>query len=74
MILGAGYDTRAYRLPGLAKFSVFEVDFPSIQVDKQKTRWLEDVGNLCYQIRYLKAMARQESILEAERIAHVSVR
>lgn len=34
VILGAGYDTRAYRIEGLSKIKVFEVDHPGTQVEK----------------------------------------
>ncbi len=37
VILGAGYDTRAYRIVGLnGKVSVFEVDHPATQIVKQE--------------------------------------
>ena len=32
VILGAGYDTRAYRIEGLKKIKVFEVDHPTLKV------------------------------------------
>ena len=35
VILGAGLDTRAYRLPELASASVFEVDLPAVQAAKR---------------------------------------
>jgi methyltransferase (TIGR00027 family) len=35
-ILGAGYDTRAYRLPGIERVKVFEVDLPAVQDDKKE--------------------------------------
>jgi methyltransferase (TIGR00027 family) len=35
-ILGAGFDTRPYRLAGMEKVKVFEVDLPSVQEDKKK--------------------------------------
>ena len=39
VILGAGYDTRAYRIEGLNKIKVFEVDHPSTQIAKlEKSR------------------------------------
>jgi methyltransferase (TIGR00027 family) len=34
VVLGAGFDSRAYRLPGLAELAVFEVDHPDTQVAK----------------------------------------
>jgi methyltransferase (TIGR00027 family) len=36
VILGAGLDTRPYRLPGMENMKVFEVDLPSVQNDKIK--------------------------------------
>jgi methyltransferase (TIGR00027 family) len=36
VILGAGLDTRAYRLPGMERVTVFEVDLPAVQADKVK--------------------------------------
>src|SRR5262245_48465728 len=35
VILGAGFDTRAYRLPGLRGIAVFEVDHPDTQAAKR---------------------------------------
>lgn len=34
VILGAGFDTRAYRIPGIEKTRVFEIDHPDTQVVK----------------------------------------
>jgi methyltransferase (TIGR00027 family) len=36
VLLGAGYDSRAYRLPALARARVFEVDHPATQRAKQR--------------------------------------
>jgi O-methyltransferase involved in polyketide biosynthesis len=36
VILGAGFDSRAYRLPGLAEITVFEVDHPATQQAKRE--------------------------------------
>jgi methyltransferase (TIGR00027 family) len=36
VMLGAGYDTRAYRLPGMEQVKVFEVDLPAVQKDKKQ--------------------------------------
>jgi methyltransferase (TIGR00027 family) len=35
VILGAGFDTRAYRLPALKRRQVLEVDLPNVQADKR---------------------------------------
>ncbi len=36
MILGAGYDTRPYRLTGMEHVKIFEIDLPSVQENKKK--------------------------------------
>ena len=36
VILGAGFDTRSYRLPGLGNIPVYEVDHPVTQAAKRK--------------------------------------
>ena len=36
VILGAGFDSRAYRLPGLRRITVFEVDHPDTQAAKRR--------------------------------------
>lgn len=36
VVLGAGFDSRAYRLPGLRGITVFEVDHPDTQTIKQR--------------------------------------
>jgi methyltransferase (TIGR00027 family) len=36
VLLGAGYDTRPYRLPGLERVRIFEVDLPHVQADKMR--------------------------------------
>jgi methyltransferase (TIGR00027 family) len=36
LLLGAGYDSRAYRLPGLAAVQVFEADHPATQATKRR--------------------------------------
>jgi methyltransferase (TIGR00027 family) len=48
LLLGAGYDTRATRLPGLAASRVFEVDHPATQARKR-----EALGSLARRVRYV---------------------
>ena len=36
VILGAGFDSRPYRLPGMEHVKVFEVDLPAVQNEKQQ--------------------------------------
>ncbi len=45
VILGAGFDTRAYRLPGIEDVQVFEIDLPKVQNDK-KNKVQKALGNL----------------------------
>jgi methyltransferase (TIGR00027 family) len=44
VILGAGFDTRAYRLPGIERLPVFEVDHPTTQAEKQRILAKTSVG------------------------------
>ncbi|MDD1724977.1 MAG: SAM-dependent methyltransferase, partial [Methanospirillum sp.] len=37
VIIGAGYDTRAYRIEGIARTKIFELDLPDIQERKKAT-------------------------------------
>jgi methyltransferase (TIGR00027 family) len=39
LLLGAGYDSRAYRMPELASLPVFEVDHPATQAEKRRLLW-----------------------------------
>lgn len=48
VLLGAGYDTRATRLPALSSTVVFEVDHPSTQERKRKT-----MGPVPERVRYI---------------------
>ncbi len=51
VILGAGYDTRPYRLPQMASIKIFEVDLPAVQDDKKKKlrKYLGRLpDNLCF--------------------------
>jgi methyltransferase (TIGR00027 family) len=52
VILGAGLDSRAYRLPGMEKVSVFEVDLPYVQAAKKK-RIIKTLGQLLPNATYL---------------------
>jgi methyltransferase (TIGR00027 family) len=52
VILGAGFDCRAYRLPELSRLTVFEVDHPSTQARKRAV--LENVlGRLPTHVRFV---------------------
>jgi methyltransferase (TIGR00027 family) len=52
VVLGAGFDSRAYRLPGLEGISVFEVDHPATQALKQ-SRLLRAFATLPKQVRFV---------------------
>ena len=52
VILGAGYDTRAYRMVGLKKIRTFEVDHPVTQVVK-KEKIKEIFGGLTDNVVYI---------------------
>jgi methyltransferase (TIGR00027 family) len=52
VILGAGFDTRPYRLAGMERVNVFEVDLPSVQEDKKK-QLQKHFGRLPEQVTFL---------------------
>ncbi|GHO57985.1 class I SAM-dependent methyltransferase [Ktedonobacter robiniae] len=52
VILGAGLDTRPYRLTGMEHTRVFEVDLPSVQEDKKK-KLHKHFGRLPEQVTFL---------------------
>jgi methyltransferase (TIGR00027 family) len=52
VILGAGYDTRAYRLPNIEAVKVFEVDLPHVQDDK-KAKVQRHLGRLPSNVTYV---------------------
>jgi methyltransferase (TIGR00027 family) len=52
VILGAGLDTRPYRLPGMERLKVFEVDLPAVQSDKKK-KIQKYLGRLPEQVTFI---------------------
>ena len=52
VILGAGFDTRPYRLAGMERVKVLEVDLPSVQEDKKK-RLQKHFGRLPEQVTFV---------------------
>ncbi len=52
VILGAGFDTRPYRLAGMERAKVFEVDLPAVQETKKK-RLQKYLGLLPDQVTFL---------------------
>jgi methyltransferase (TIGR00027 family) len=61
VILGAGFDSRAYRLPGLGGMTVFEVDHPDTQTSKRRElkRMLPDLPK---HVRFVATDFRQRDL------------
>jgi len=64
VILGAGLDSRPYRIPGINKTKVFEVDLPSIQNYKMK-RIKKILGSLPSHVTYVPIDFNDQNIDEA---------
>jgi methyltransferase (TIGR00027 family) len=67
VILGAGFDTRAHRMPVLRRTRVFEVDHPASQQLKRKHA--ADVPVLARELAYVTVDFERESLAEALRAA-----
>ena len=52
VILGAGFDSRAYRVPGIERTRVFEVDLPATQAEK-KAAVVRRLGALPAHVRFV---------------------
>lgn len=61
VILGAGLDTRAYRLPGIAQAQVFEVDLPTGQ-NAKKQKLQKHLGHLPANVTYLPIDFTQQTL------------
>lgn len=61
VILGAGLDTRPYRLAGMERTRVFEVDLSSVQEDKKK-KLHKHCGRLPQQVTFLPIDFDTESL------------
>ncbi len=61
VILGAGYDTRAYRIEGLNKIRVFEVDHPVTQAVKTK-KVIQIFGHLPEHVVYIPVDFESEAL------------
>jgi len=64
VIFGAGYDTRAYRIDGISKIKVFEIDLPDIQ-KRKKSKIKEIFGSLPAHVTYLPVDLSNTSFKEA---------
>ena len=52
VVIGAGYDTRAYRIEGISNVRVFELDLPEIQ-NRKKSKIQEIFGSLPIEVTYI---------------------
>jgi methyltransferase (TIGR00027 family) len=64
VILGAGYDCRAYRIPALARLRVFEVDHPDT-LERKRQRLGRALGALPSHIRFVGTDFDRRSAAEA---------
>ncbi len=60
LLLGAGYDTRAIRLPAVASVTVFEADHPLTQMRKRKA-----LGTISENVRYIPVDFEHDSLTAA---------
>lgn len=63
VLLGAGLDARAYRLPTLAECTVFEVDHPDTQAHKRDA--VRDVPIVAREIRYVTVNFEKDDLERA---------
>jgi methyltransferase (TIGR00027 family) len=73
VILGAGFDARAYRLEGMRKLPVFEVDHPSTSVAKQAVV-RRTIGAPPPQLRFVPVNFDSEPLAEAMRASGYEAR
>ncbi len=66
-ILGAGFDTRAHRLPALADMPVFEVDHPATQAAKRSV--IESLGLSSATLTYVAVDFERQSLEQELRAA-----
>jgi methyltransferase (TIGR00027 family) len=71
VILGAGFDTRAYRLSSLSGATVFEVDLPAIQ-ELKRTR-LRGVTPTAREVRFVPVDLGRDSVSDALAAAGLDV-
>lgn len=64
VILGAGFDSRAYRIPGIEQTSVFEVDHPAPQAKKQ-ARLKRMLGTLPSHVTFVPIDFDQQELEDA---------
>jgi len=64
VILGAGYDTRAYRIPGIEQSIVFEIDHPNTSAAKQ-LHLKKQLGSLPHHVRFIAIDFNEQSLAQA---------
>jgi methyltransferase (TIGR00027 family) len=64
VILGAGYDTRAYRISGIEQSRVFEVDHPTTS-DAKQLHLKRQLGSLPPHVRFLAVDLNERSLVQA---------
>jgi methyltransferase (TIGR00027 family) len=74
VILGAGFDARAYRLPGLEQVTVFEVDHPATQQAKREVlgrvlAGIVDGDPLAWHVRFVPVDFERDDLAGALRAA-----
>ena len=69
VILGAGHDTRAHRLPALADHAVFEVDHPATQALK-RARLARTGGGRLHPVTFVPVDLQRDDLIDALRAAH----
>jgi len=68
LILGAGFDCRAYRLPGIGSAAVFEVDHPAT-LSVKRTHMHRVLANLPHNVRFVQIDFDRQNLGEALRQA-----
>jgi methyltransferase (TIGR00027 family) len=71
VLLGSGFDSRAYRLAGMERARVFEVDHP-LTLARKRSRLLRRLGSLPGHVAYVAVDLDQEDLREALRAAGFS--
>ncbi len=59
--LGAGYDCRAYYIPGIERVRYFEVDYPSV-IEKKKAKMKKILGKLPNHVVYVPVDFEKQSL------------
>ena len=64
VVLGAGFDSRAYRLPGLRNVAVFEVDHPDT-LSRKRTALTRALGAIPEHVRFVASDFNQDDLEQA---------